>query len=176
MRKPALIGGWVVVVALATTTTWQVVGAVDDQVSARPVSPLNVSAPLAAAAPSTTVEPGLSPSSLISPSTSLPVISPSTTTGPAAPAPPTTNSTLSPGEWQTRSTATSGGTVVVRYRPGEVVIETATPAAGFRAEIEKPGPPSVEVEFESDQLRVEIRLGWEDGDLDVEIRESGEEG
>jgi hypothetical protein len=74
-----------------------------------------------------------------------------------------------------KTVPTSGGTVVLKYRPGEVVLQTATPAAGFQADVENPGPPKVEVEFESEARKVEIQAEWKDGNLDVKVDESDEE-
>lgn len=71
--------------------------------------------------------------------------------------------------------STTGGSVVLKYRPGEVVLQTATPAAGFQAEVEDAGPPKVEVEFESESSKVSVHAKWADGELDVETDESTEE-
>jgi hypothetical protein len=73
-----------------------------------------------------------------------------------------------------KTTSTNGGTVVVKYRPNEVVLQAASPAAGFRVEVDKAGPPEVRVEFESENLKVEFRARWSNGELDIEITESGE--
>jgi hypothetical protein len=61
--------------------------------------------------------------------------------------------------------------VVVSYRPEEVVLDAATPAPGFSVEIDKPGPPDVDVEFDSEDLRVRVRVEWDDK-LVVEIDEN----
>ena len=58
--------------------------------------------------------------------------------------------------------------VVVRYRDGEVVLGSASPAAGFAAEIKKEGPSEVDVEFESGSAEYRVRARWSDGDLSVE--------
>jgi hypothetical protein len=58
--------------------------------------------------------------------------------------------------------------VVVRYRNGEVVLGSASPAAGFAAEIKKDGPTEVEVEFESESADYRVRAQWSDGALSVE--------
>lgn len=63
----------------------------------------------------------------------------------------------------------------MKYRPGEVVLQTATPAAGFKADVDDPGPPKVEVEFESEDLKVEIRAEWKEGGLDVEVSEGSDD-
>jgi hypothetical protein len=59
--------------------------------------------------------------------------------------------------------------VVVSYRPDEVVLGSAAPAAGFAAEIKKSGPPEVDVEFESESAKYRVRARWADGDLSVEV-------
>ena len=59
--------------------------------------------------------------------------------------------------------------VVVSYRPEEVVLSSASPAAGFAAEIKEPGPPDVDVEFESGSAKYRVRARWENGDLVVEV-------
>lgn len=57
------------------------------------------------------------------------------------------------------------------YRDGEVVLSSATPASGFAAEIEKQGPPVVDVEFESESAKFRVKAEWSNGQLDVEIDE-----
>jgi hypothetical protein len=64
---------------------------------------------------------------------------------------------------------TAGGTLVVSYRPGEVVLDGATPAAGFTVDVDKQGPPEVRVEFESETAKVEVRVEW-DGKLVTDIQ------
>jgi hypothetical protein len=59
----------------------------------------------------------------------------------------------------------------LRYRPGEVSYQSATPAPGFQVDVEKAGPPQVKVEFESESRKVEIEASWSDGDLDVHVSE-----
>jgi hypothetical protein len=58
--------------------------------------------------------------------------------------------------------------VVVTYRPNEVLLGSASPAAGFAAEIKKAGPPEVDVEFENESADYRVRARWVDGDLSVE--------
>lgn len=61
---------------------------------------------------------------------------------------------------------------MVRYRPGEVELQAATPASGFAVEIDDDGPDRVRVEFESDDLEVRVEVRWENGDLDIRIDEN----
>jgi len=173
-----LAGGWVVVVVLTTALTWQIVSAADERVSERPSSPLNVAAPQ--------LEPGgesvtTTPQTLTTTTTSKPTTTTvpgatTTTTVPGATSTstsaPTSTTTSVVVEWAVKTTSTAGGTVVVKYRPGEVVYQVASPAAGFRVEVDKAGPPEVRVEFESENLKVDFRARWNNGELDIEISES----
>ena len=61
---------------------------------------------------------------------------------------------------------------MVRYRPGEVDLQAATPAPGFAVEIDDDGPGRVRVEFDSDDLEVRVEVRWENGDLDIRIDEN----
>lgn len=164
MRRLALMGGWLVVVVLTTALTWQIVGAADAQVSDRPASPLNVAAP-AFTPTSTTQATAISTTTLMS----VP------TTGATSPTSVTTSSTsttVAASEWSLKTVNTMGGSVVLKYRPGEVVLQATTPAPGYRAEVEKAGPPEVEVEFESENRKVAVHAKWDGGDLSVEVSES----
>jgi hypothetical protein len=42
-------------------------------------------------------------------------------------------------------------------------------------DVDKPGPPEVRVEFESESMKVEIEASWEDDGLDVHVSTEGEE-
>lgn len=64
---------------------------------------------------------------------------------------------------------TTGGVVVLRYRPGEVELQAATPAPGYAVEIDDPGPPRVRVEFEGDGDEVRVEARWERGGLDIDV-------
>ena len=61
------------------------------------------------------------------------------------------------------------------FRDGEVVLNSATPAAGFAAEIKKQGPPAVDVEFESEAAKFRVKAAWSNGMLNVEIDEDNED-
>lgn len=172
MKRFTLFFGWLVVVAVATTLTWQIVSAADERVSERPIAPLNVAAPVIAAATSTTNGNDSTTPSSVSPVTSLPGPGATSTSSPTTSISP---STSSPIEWQTRTVQTTGGSVNLRYRPGEVTYQSATPAPGFHFEVEKEGPPDVKVEFESESQRVEIEASWNNDDLDVNVSEEFED-
>ena len=174
MRRLALIGGWLVVVLLTTALTWQIVSAADDRVSQRPSSPLNVAAPILAAADESTTTPQttttLATSTTISQSPNTTIPGATNSTSASIPVPASTTTSLA-SEWTVKTISTSGGNVVVKYRPDEVVLQAASPAAGFRVEVDKAGPPEVRVEFENETSSVEVRVEWEDGELDIEISE-----
>lgn len=182
VKRLSLFAAWLGVLVLATTLTWQIVSAADDRVSDRPLAPLNVAAPVITGVDTTIVttpsstsavtaatDPEPSSSTTATSSTTV-TTAPSTTSTTAAPATTTTTS-----GWQTRSVETRGGTVVFRYRPGEVIYQTATPAPGYKVEVDKQGPPEAELEFESADDKVEIHAAWESGDIDIEISGSSEE-
>ncbi len=184
-----LAAGWVLAVVVTTAVAWQIVAVADERVGARPVSPVQ-------AAPTTTIQlseatgPTPPPEPTVPPPTddlttttttasettstaddgavtSSPSSAPSTSTS--------TTSTTAAARWSTKTIATSGGTVVVSYRPGEVVYETAVPLPGFETEIEKTGPPVVEVQFDSNSLQVDIKVEWNGDALDIEVEEESHE-
>jgi hypothetical protein len=174
VKKWSLLAGWLLVLVLATTLTWQIVSAADDQVSDRPIAPLNVAAPVITEAGLATSTSAISSSSSsVTSPTSLPVAGTSDQTVPSTESSGTTDTPAA--EWQTRSVETEGGTLLLRYRPDEVTYQTVTPAPGFQVEVGKQGPPEVEVEFESESLKIEVHAAWRDGDLDVEVSESSED-
>lgn len=181
MRRLALILGWLGVVILTTAVTWQIVSAADNRVSERPSLPLNVAAPQLQASgdpTTTTIQTAITQATLTTTSSSTsttvagatPITSGQSTTSTSAPAVTITSTAV---EWLVKITATGGGTVVVRYRPDEVVFQAASPAVGFHVEVDKAGPPEVEVEFESETLKVKFRAKWNDGQLEVDVSESG---
>jgi hypothetical protein len=174
VRRLSLVGAWLLVVVVATTVTWQIVSAADDQVSDRATS-LNVAAPVLSRLTTTTTTTSTSlptqtsTTSASNTSTTIPADSTSTT-GPNA---ATTTATTTPDtNWQTKSVQTPGGTVVVQYRPNEVVYQAATPNKGFHVEVEGYGPPEVEVKFESESMEIEVHAAWRDGRLDIDVSPS----
>lgn len=176
-----MAGAWLVVVVLATALTWQIVSAADDRVSDRP-APLNLAAPVITSLETTTtsVVGGSSTSSTTTPrGNPTTTTSATTSTSGSQPGPTTSSSiattTSTAASWQTELVQTAGGAVTLRYRPGEVVYQSATPAPGFQVEVDHAGPPEVEVEFESESSKIEVRASWRDGALDVDISGSGED-
>jgi hypothetical protein len=59
--------------------------------------------------------------------------------------------------------------VIVSYRADEVQLESVVPLAGFRYDIDEAGPDEVRVQFDAADLRVEIRIRWENGTLVTEV-------
>lgn len=87
----------------------------------------------------------------------------------------TTATTSAGGQWETRTITTAGGTVVVSHRPEEVILDAATATVGYTVRIELAGPPEVRVEFETTDGKIEVRVRYKDGILDVEVSEEGED-
>lgn len=172
VRRMTLAGVWLVVLVLATTLTWQIVSAADAQVSDRPIAPLNVAAPVITQVDQTTTTIG-GATTTQSPDTSTtsPSLESTTTTQSSGSSTVTAveSTTTTASTWQSKTVETSGGTVILRYRPGEVAYQSATPAPGFQVEVEKQGPPEVKVEFESESEKVEIEASWKDGDIAVVV-------
>ncbi len=184
-----LAAGWVLAVVLTTAVAWQIVAVADERVGNRPVLPLQ-------AAPTTTIElseatgptpppePTLPPrtddlttTTSIAPettSTTQATAATSSTSTPSTSSTSTTSTTAAP-RWSTKTVGTSGGTVVMSYRPGEVILQTAVPLPGFETEIDNSGPPVVEVEFDSSSLRVDIKAEWDNGELVVDVEEDSHE-
>lgn len=175
-----LAAGWVLAVVLTTALAWQIVAFADERVGERPVSPVQ------AIPTTTTIELSAATGDTIPPDPTLPppsddltttTLATTSTSDDGATSSSVGTSTTSPSSstttqgWATKTIPTSGGTVVVSYRPGEVILETAVPKPGFQTDIEKAGPPGVEVDFESSSLKVAIKAEWKDGRLDVEIEE-----
>ena len=174
---------WIVVLVLTTTLTWQIVDAADSQISDPPLAAVTVSSvstsssstPTTAATTSTSTE---APTTTTPDPTSTTGDQPSATTPTTVPGTATTTSTTeqtsttSSGQWSVKTIDSDGGSISVRYRPGEVELVTATPKSGFVTEVEEAGPPRVRVEFSSDDTEFEIRVEWKNGELDIDIDES----
>ncbi|MGH8875132.1 MAG: hypothetical protein ACRDVM_07765 [Acidimicrobiia bacterium] len=182
MRRAGLALAWLLATIAVTALAWQAVSAADSQVSQQPLTPL-ITLEVARALPSSTS---------VGPITTRPPSDTSTsatsTTGPAGPpsdtpttetaSPPSTPaSTTQPASTTTtvpyteQTVVLTGGTVTFAHRPGEVVFVAAVPAPGFAAEVDDQGPDEVRVEFESPEHRSELRVRWDGGELDIEVRE-----
>lgn len=167
MSRPALVAIWVLATALTTVIAWQIVAAAGEQVSPGPLTP--VASPTSSTSSSSTVTSSSTTTSSTT-STTTPGSTTSSTSSSSSSTSPTTTATTAP-DWLVKSIPTSGGTVVVSYRQGEVVLDAATPAPGFSVEVDKQGPPDVDVEFEGEEMRVRVRAEWDER-LVVEVDEN----
>ena len=159
-----VVVGWVAAVVVTTFLTWQIVSVADSRVGGAPLAVAPTATPTSTTEPTTTTSP---------PATSTSTSSATSTSSTVTPSPPTTATSAptssTPASWSVRTINSSGGTVVVRYRPGEVELQAATPAPGFDVEVDDAGPPRVRVEFESDGSESSVEVEWKDGALDVEV-------
>lgn len=161
-----MAAAWVLALVLATVLTWQIVGLADSQVGETPaaVAPTAIPSSTVPTTPSSTAPLTTGDTT----STTGAASSSSSSTSSTSPSTPTTSQPTT-AEWSVRTINSPGGTVVVRYRPEQVELQAATPAAGFSVEVDDNGPDRVRVEFESgdDDFRVEAR--WEGGQLSIEV-------
>jgi hypothetical protein len=164
-----MAAAWVAALVLATVLTWQIVGLADSQVGDVPVA----AAPsLPVASSTTTSEVTSTSSSPVSSSTSRASTTVTTgTTAPSSTSPSAPVSTDAAAEWSVRTVNSTGGTVIIRHRPGEVELQAATPASGFTVEVDDSGPTRVRVEFESDDADIRVEARWRDGELEVTVED-----
>ncbi len=205
VKRTGVVLVWVVATLAATAVALAAVRGVAGQVVDSPGSPLlAASTSLAVAAPATTtttIPPTTSSTTTSVPFGSRPPIAPgegvgtttssttSTTaaTGGTTPttAPPATSSTTSttstttttaaPVATQTQTYQLEGGWVRIVFSPGAVTLDGAGPNPGFTMEIEKAGPPEVELDFESGSHKSRFNAEWSGGQLVVDIEEEPED-
>ena len=156
MTSWRLVAAWLVALVVATLLTWQIVSFADSRVGARPVE---IGSIASTSSSTSTVEASTS-TALSSSTTDVSV--------PSSSIPQTSDA-----EWSLRTVNTSGGRVVIRYRPEQVELQAATPAPGFEVELDDTGPQRVRVEFESEDRDIRVEARWANGSLDVEVSESG---
>lgn len=178
MKRLSILLGWLTLVIATTALTWQIVSAAEAEVVDRPASPLNVAAPEFDRSSTTTIttsttssstattEPSTTTTTLAAPATSS---TPTTTTPSVTSTSTETPTTSIESPWSVTTRQTPGGTVVIRHRPEEVFLQAATPAPGFQVEVDSSGPDDVEVEFESEEVKVEFHAEWIDGRLEIEV-------
>ena len=130
---------WLAVVAVVSVATWTVIDAAGRDVTARPGGD-----PAAAAGasgtrstPSRSRTPGPSPTGASTPTRTTPV-------------PPSTNASPEPQE---RTWAGSAGSVSARCTGGDIDLLSASPANGWRMEVDERGPSRVRVEFRGTSTR-----------------------
>lgn len=160
---------WLVALVLTTGVTWQIVSLAGGQIGDRPLTVLadeNTAVTGSETSTTTTHSPTTSTTSVTSTTTTSD--STTSTTGTSQPTSPTSSvTTAAAAEWSVKTVNTAGGTVVIRFRPGEVELLSAVAAAGYEVEVDDRGPPRVRIEFESasDDIRIEAR--WRDGLLEI---------
>lgn len=180
-----MAAAWVTALVVATVLTWQIVGLADSQVGEAPVavapslttttddgSSTTTSTSTTTDPGNTTTTPGAGTSSSADTSTSTSTGSSSSSTSSSSTSSSSTSSTSSTAsneQWSLRTITSTGGVVVVRYRPGEAELQAATPAPGFSVEVDDGGPPRVRVEFESEDVDARVEVRWDDGSLDVDV-------
>jgi hypothetical protein len=163
-----MAAGWVAALVVATVLAWQIVGLADSQVG-------EVTPEALAPSPTSTVVSSTTTSADSTTSTQIATTSTGSSPGPTSSVTTPTSSVTTPPttagstEWSVRTINSSGGVVVVRFRPEEVVLQAATPASGFGVEVDDSGPPRVRVEFDNDEDSIRVEARWENGDLVVEV-------
>jgi len=61
--------------------------------------------------------------------------------------------------------------VTISYSPGVVNFVSAIPRPGFSTDLDKTGPETVKVKFESDDHTSEFEAKWSNGELEISERE-----
>ena len=163
MRRVAMIGLWVLATAITTAVAYVAVNAAGASVTDRPLTAF-------VADTSTTSVAGVVDTTEAVATTTRPTTSTTTdTTVTAGPINSTTSTTAGSAPWEQTTVNSTGGAVIVSSRPNEVRLESVVPLAGFGYEIDEAGPSEVRVEFEGGDLKVEIRIRWENGVLTTEV-------
>lgn len=75
---------------------------------------------------------------------------------------------------ETQAFELTGGFVWIHVGQNTVEFVSASPKTGFITKVEKTGPEEVEVTFTSNTHKSKFRAEFEDGELDVRIREESE--
>lgn len=60
---------------------------------------------------------------------------------------------------------------MVGHRTDQVRLESATPNPGFSMEVRETGPDEVRVEFSRVEESYEVRVRWDEGELDIQVSE-----
>jgi hypothetical protein len=193
MRRTWLVATWLGATALASWLTFQALASAEEGVGDSTLPPVVVAATDTAVDGSTsegvtetsrsdTTVPGTTAAEGVATTTSSSATTASTAGTPVSPpAEPTTSSstttvtapstapaTTAAAVWETRVVSSGGGTVTVRYRPGEVEYQAAVPAPGFAVEIDERSP-EVRVEFVGEDAEWDVRVRWNDGALDIDV-------
>jgi hypothetical protein len=161
VQRIGLLLIWIIATVGVTILAWQVVLAADARVSEQPTR--------LSAVPSTAPRPSIT----------LPEETPtSLELDPAAPATPatlppeaststedlgdSTTTTISTDIFVSRSFRTDGGTLAIRYRPGEVVLVAISPEPPWLAKVDAQDVDSIQVSFVNGVEQIRVRARWTD--------------
>jgi hypothetical protein len=190
-RRLVFIASWITVTGVSVLIATQAVGTVRNQVTDTPAtlptiaavgalgattepSPVTSTATPGTFVPSTTQAPQATTTEALADGTTTTAPSvPSTPPPPSTTAAPVT--TEAPAEMETATYQLTGGWVRIRYGAGEVHLVDAAPHAGYSMKPEKTGPIKVEIEFEGGDYEGKFKADMEDGSLDIDIDEGGDE-
>jgi cytoskeletal protein RodZ len=195
MRRVGIVVAWVVATMVATMIAATAVGSVRGQVTDVPAIPragtvvlLATSTTTTAVEPSTTsppttggTTPTTEPVTATTEATTTTTSSTTTTTSPPS-TPPTTSAptptttTTAPNGPAVTTHRLQGGEVRISALEPDVNLVSAFPFGGFSVEVEKSGPDKVEVTFESEDHKSSFKASWEDGELNIDIKEEAEDG
>ena len=157
-RAAALAAAWLVAVVLASWLSWTAIDAAGRQV----VAPLPA-ASVPASAGTATTETGAGTSATTSPtvtatqSPTAPTATPTPTAGPAA---------------SRRTVTTAGGTVAAACLGQTPTVEYATPADGWRAEVEQEGGEGLRVDLRSEDERIRLEISCAGGAVQITTEEN----
>ncbi|NNF69965.1 MAG: hypothetical protein HKN01_09355 [Acidimicrobiia bacterium] len=167
-RRVIFVAAWIAVTGLSVFVATQAVGVVRDQVTTAPAPLTTIAAVAADTTTTTSTTIPTATSTTVSPTTS-PTTSEAMTTTTAASTAGSTTTTMAPAPVQIATYQLAGGWVRIQYDSAEVRLVDAAPYAGFSMSIEKTGPPTVVVEFESGEYEAKFRAVIESGELEVVI-------
>ena len=168
MQRFGLFLIWVVATVAVTILAWQVVLAADARVSERPTR--------LSAVPSTVPRPSITLPEETTTSLELDPGVPATTatlppesTASTADDSLSTTTTLSTDPFVSRSFRTDGGTVAIRYRPGEVVLVAISPEPPWLATVDDEEIDSIEVLFLNGIEQIRVSARWTGDGLDWDV-------
>ncbi len=180
VQRLGLVLVWAIATVAVTVLAWRVVLAADARVSERPITQV-VAVPSTAARPTisvpeqTTTSLDLDPDAPTRSSTTIGDEGTSTTSGalttstsPTAP-PDSTLSTSTSAGYSVKTIPSEGGSVTVRFRPGEVDLVAVVPVSGWAWDLKKQSADEIEGEFRKDGLGITVRARWVDGDFRTDV-------
>lgn len=183
VQRLGLVLVWVIATVAVTVLAWRVVLAADAQVSERPITQV-VAVPSTAARPpisvpeETTTSLDLDPEAPTRSSTTTTLedvsnttAAESSTTSTSTTAPQPTSTTDASVAFSVRTIPTEGGSVTVRFRPGEVGLVAVVPVSGWTWKLNREEPREIEGTFRHDDDEIVVRARWVDGEFVSEIKD-----